>query len=681
MGAALRISTSEQVQHSYFRLRPHFEFEGLTSFSVSYKTSTLSQDELSCWTSLFTNPVITQGFPVPIRHNDEQGLEISLEMMAALGGARHMTQYDGGLVLKGHSAMMVPIKLHQDSIEWHFIHGDEEQQVPYRKIREWKADHISLRIIDFESLGNRRTFLGWWHSAETHLETADADYESIGWSSAAEPHRAIKVSGAEVGFQSMFTSKASFIMGAKDGRLHFAREGPFPKIVLYAEKTQVVLYDLEDCRAWFVPALDVMLHVIQTRHPLSFYTTGGQDVELMATNPGKIDGSAARDAAFANQRRLLYDGYHFEDAMLDIWSKMERLKEKDDFMEASPGVALHATLRRKLQGWEYMSLVYEKNYRRKVANIAKSSGGWVDLVADIDTLVLFATGFKEIIKPIHNLELCCRWRDLPKGKDYLATSVPVLQLLYSEAGSKVSQKHLSTNRLRWHRGAVLFEKCANVTSSRCSCDRTQQIYHDSYFKTVGHRRTPGTLEKNGCVIFGQAHHPLKPAMIFPTRENAVHSLPNFPIHGLEALPSIQEPGAQVLPTRSAPDVDVEDTFDEMSETSDLETPCSNILPSNRIGPKQSTIRTTFKSPVIEAPDLKNSYKVKSAKNTDDVSSSSALKNGSRKNENSIPKHGGVEFDSKRATIPTPNPPGHVPRPKVCNHRFGCLCTYCRSGDT
>ena len=125
--------------------------------------------------------------------------------------------------------------------------------------------------------------------------------------------------------------------------------------------------------------------------------------------------------------------------------------------------------------------------------------------------------------------LCRSWRTLPKGKDYLAAGVPIMELLYSEAGSRLSRKHLSTTHLQWHRRSILFEQCGDTGPDRCACDRTQQIYHDSLLRTFGQVRPPGKLEENGCVIFGQVHHSLKPTKTVPLRKNAIHMLPNTSI--------------------------------------------------------------------------------------------------------------------------------------------------------
>lgn len=543
MGAALRVSDSQRIQYSTFQLEPmgvRDAWDEPPQFQVTYSTSEVSEEEQSCWLPIFTNAVIARGFPVPEREDGEQGVEIPLEIMAALGGARHATEFEGGLVLKGHSAMFVPVERHKRSIQWHLIRHSDEERMLYGQLRNEHLKRAMLKDVDHESLRTARAFLGWWKFSETHLGTGDAAYDGIDWSSAGEAKRPTRFSGGNIGFQTMVTGQLNFIMGAKDGRLHFSQKRPFQRIVQCAEKTSVVLYDLADRRAWFVPALDVMLHVIQTRHHLTPYNIDGKQIQLTPRNPDNGRGAAA-EAVAANQLRQLYErdvatdkDYYFKDAILDIWSQIERLMEKEDSVEAHPGLALHGTLRSKIHGWEFMSIVDEKNYRRKEVTIAKSSGGWVDLINDIDALVLFATGFGEVIRPVRGLgRLCHNWRSLPKNKDYLAAGIPILELLYSEAGSRVSHKHLSTTHLQWHRESTLFEECSHTRPDRCECDRTQQIYHDSLFRTFGRVRPPGKLEEKGCVVFGQAHHPFKPTKSIAVGENTLYMLPNKSIQDAE----------------------------------------------------------------------------------------------------------------------------------------------------
>lgn len=562
MGAALRTSSNKRVQLSNFDLEAdRYRQMGPTTevrFRVSFKTYNLPEAEECCWIPLFTNPTIAEGFPVRKRDNEEQGIEIPLEIMAALGGARHITNYEGGLVLKGFSAMFVPVKKYEDSVQWHLISDKQGNRVFYRELKSLTSNRALLVDVTPDFVRGARTFLGWWKAAETHLGTQEAAYGSIDWSPAKKVDRPIRFSGAEIGFQWMVTGKLNFSMGAKDGNFHFSRERPFRQLLKCARDTPITLYDLQDRRAWLVPALDVMLHIVHTRHHQSPYRVGNRKVELPTAAPQ--GGCSVEDAILENQNLAVEKAsrsgdkdysfsdrdYSFKDAIIDVWSQIERLMEKEDLMEGACGSTLHGTTRNKLHGWEFMSLVHEKNYRQKETIIEKSNGGWVDLIDDIDTLVLMGTGFGDLIRPVSDVDkLCHKWRSLPEGKDYLAAGVPIMEVLYAEAGSRTSRKHLSTNHLQWHRGSTLFEYCINPDLDHCECDRTQQIYHDSHFKTLGKVRPPDQkLEVKGCVIFGRAHHAFKPAKTVINRENSVYNLPNIPLESLELskpTPPSEEP--------------------------------------------------------------------------------------------------------------------------------------------
>ena len=680
MAAALRVSANEKVQYSEFTLAT-LQMQGkspIAAFDVHFRTEDLSKEEQSCWVPLFANPAIARGFPVPERKNAEQGLEISLEMMAALGGARHLTEYNGGLVLKGYSTLFVPVECHEDSVQWHFIQGSDGKHMPYRELRERSLDRVPLASVNAETVKNKRNFLGWWISAETHLGTADADYKSIGWTRAQAPHRPVKFSGVEIGFQSMITGKANFVMGAKDGKHHFGRTGPFQKIIRHAEKAPVVLYNQEDRQGWLVFALDVILHIIQTRYHLSFYDVGSNKVEISAVDCRNTNGSAGREAALANQWKPLYEGLNFQDAFLDIWSQMERLREKDCSIEAHEGIVLNGTFQSKLHGWEYMALVEEKKYHQKEVKIARSSGGWVDLVTHNDALILLATGLKEIIKPAQDIDkLCRKWRSLPKGMDYLAVGVPMLEMFYTEAGSKDSCKQLTSSHLQWHRGSSLFERCIGSSSDHCGCDRTQHIYHDSLLRILGRVRPPGELEENGCVIFGRANDTPKPPKNAINRENPVYTLPNVPLHDLEASSPTLEANSLITPPSSGT------IGNNGYRMTDVERRPSPLYPSNDIPHKQCTVQKRRRSMPSEQTS-NSSYHIKPLnkdsdaawlcdKDSDDcLGTRPVVTVGNNKGENAMRELAASAFDDS-ASIHLPKRIRRVPNLETHGHRHGCSC--------
>lgn len=66
------------------------------------------EEAAACWLGLFPNPVLATGFLAPQRHERYIGLEMSLEFLADICGARHIVEYAGGVVIKGFSVMLLP---------------------------------------------------------------------------------------------------------------------------------------------------------------------------------------------------------------------------------------------------------------------------------------------------------------------------------------------------------------------------------------------------------------------------------------------------------------------------------------------------------------------------------------------------------------------------------------------
>ena len=578
-GAAFQVSSSDQIQYSQSKLHiveqkdRHYS----TYLTVDYEKSPVHVE--SCWFSLFNNPVIAQGFPVPGRSNCERGLELPIELMATLGGGRHAVDFEGGLVIKGTSIAFVPVKQYEDTIQWHMVSNSDGTRLRYNDLKMYRA---LQNEVDYESIRAKRTILGWSQIAQSFLGTAGLNYEGIDWSEAKEAGRSTRLSGGGLGFQSNLIGQLNFALGAKDGRLLLSQNGPLEKIIGLAENTPVALYDHHDRRAWLVPALEVILHVIHTRASLNMYKLDRSKTKISYSDrAAKISDQAARRAIIASKDQQLYEGtspgekaYYVQDAALDIWSLLERMMERDAVITSAPGVAVRGTMRDKLYGWEFRALVEDKNsFRQKEQVLGKSNGGWVDLVDDTDTMVLFGNGFGEIIKPVRDsVDLCSAWKVLPKGRDYLAVGCPMLETLYNEAGSRKTRSYLTSRHLQWHRGSTLFEKCEET--SGCACDRLQQLVYDS--RTTFRRvKPPDELPENGCVIFGRAYHPIFPARGTCAKKRTIYSMPNGPLP--EAKPTEPKSPAH-LPTTSLefrpvrneiPDRnDLSSMFDMSSSTTD-----------------------------------------------------------------------------------------------------------------
>ncbi|KAI9832642.1 MAG: hypothetical protein M1819_004227 [Sarea resinae] len=312
-----------------------------------------------------------------------------------------------------------------------------------------------------------RAFLGWCRIAEQHLGTKDAKYDNIDWSATPGAGKTFRIVGGSVGFQQFGVGELDFAFGRKDSKLHLSRQGPFQSVITAASKTPVVLYDAGEKRAWLVDAASIFVD-----------------------DPGSP--FRGRD-------------YCFRDLFLDTWSKIEGLLDQDVNKSPAQGVALSATMQDRLLGWEFMDLVDDISpLRPRETEILKTGGGWTTLARDIDAVVLFASGFEDIIRPASCTDgLCHKWKRMPKEKDYLAASVEILDMLYERAGHRLTRENLTTTGIKWHRGPQLFERCTKPFAFDCNCNRIQEL---TPLNAIGKGHFPTAFEVKGApgaVIFGR----------------------------------------------------------------------------------------------------------------------------------------------------------------------------------
>jgi hypothetical protein len=132
-------------------------------FELSSDFKVLSGDDLRtdvpghCWHLLFNNPVIVQGYPIPIRSHNEIGLELSPSLMASLGDANYLTDFHNTPVLKGFSTMFIMTGSLEDSVIWHFKCDLDGNRISYSEALYSPMPHSH----NFEMTVCTRNFVGW----------------------------------------------------------------------------------------------------------------------------------------------------------------------------------------------------------------------------------------------------------------------------------------------------------------------------------------------------------------------------------------------------------------------------------------------------------------------------------------------------------------------------------------
>lgn len=468
---------------------------GTAGFRISYKHQDLHPAEDACWFPFFENALIAYGFPIPERQA-EVGLEIPIDILAALAGVKHAVQHEDVILLKGFSFMLVPTGKVQDIVQWHLVRDNDESKclsyeepLSYEQAMTLCEREPLLRETDLDSVRKMRAIVGWCSSARLLLGSECIDYRRIGYTDAQEAWSRVKITGATLGLSHFATAQVNVIFGGKDGKFHWqGSNGPYNETVSRADDARVLLYDKPEKRAWLVPASDAILHIAQARLRTGFLGMTDKKMDNQTAYPtdreselfhGETSQYTAREALLENPERILLssDNYRFKDLFLDIWDVLDCLMAQKSSKSSDSGIDLRS--RGKIYGFEFNDVARKRfPISLKSCSIETTSGGWTDLVRDIGALTILATGLEDLIKPSRDcLNLCHRWCSLPKGKDYLAVTVKLLKDLYYLAGCPSRCEYLtSSSRLRLERtSSILFAPCKSPTGRPCSCNRLCQV--------------------------------------------------------------------------------------------------------------------------------------------------------------------------------------------------------------
>ena len=489
----------DEIAYSTFDILP-LRSPG-TGVFIMINTSRIPERNAICWLPLFTGAVIARGSPIPSR-GSELGLEISVELLSAILGTKLIITYGGGIVLKGFSSLLYPSKREENCAQWHLLtSGETEERISCRELDNC-SDRLLMNDFDMSCIHSVRSFVGWCTRAEVMLGIPEANYDHIEYSGASKLSSGAKVSGATVGIQQIGLGQLDFALGKKDGKFHMKRQGSYRRIINAAEKMPIVLYDTFEKRAWLVSAAAVLLHIVHHRYSKQKSSHGEKMLQPPSANPQDLKESV-RKALLDNKSSKMFENEKetLQDTITDLWHIFDALIDQNVEKDNEDGISVSMNFRKRLRGWEYMAVVDDHSpFHRKEVKLQGTCNNWPELAREIDALVLFASEFKDIIKPIQNQSnICDSWSRMPKKKDYLGTTVSTIERLYEVAGCKSSREYLTSSKLRWDKGlSLITEPCSNTSARQCDCNRLQSITSSSRGVIK-----PGNVPLEGALIFGQ----------------------------------------------------------------------------------------------------------------------------------------------------------------------------------
>jgi hypothetical protein len=488
----------------------------------------ITEDESSCWHSLFKTAVLPAEFHsvrtfrksglaqfaaralslVGVFRGPERqgtGLEISLDRMAHLAGAATVVYHEDGLVLLGYSTILVPICwLPNGGIQWHLLKSSNGRKISLWSINNECPNRLKIRNAKVIQ-DSTYHFLGLWPNAKVVLGTRNAQYRAL--------HRVeCKNKSWYLSLKAITFSLGSGGLGIIGPTIGASCEFPgtmikgdpykehLQSMLIDYKKEPIILYDptADERRAWLAPTLSVILHMVHLfikEHGLE-YTPPFAD--LVADG-----GQAAWDALNGRQDDLILNNGRSEDTQFRLSDLLKKWCINIRRMEPNPTQTYRGN---RIQGYDFVDLVAEPDVKLKQTEWVLSGSrnqtqaeGWVYLTKKVP--VLICSGLGDLIVPD-----CISTNGFEKGKDLLAAPLICLEAISRFEGN-FEQGELSA-KWAWRSLHSAFGDCH---CNNHSCDRTQYIIPKGADNAI--LRPPENISdyRNGVIIIGRFRNTIKKA--------------------------------------------------------------------------------------------------------------------------------------------------------------------------
>lgn len=155
----VKLNTTEQ-QLSDLQLPAIPELSCRIEFDLQPHAIASTEVPGQCWHSMFRNPVMAVGFPIPFKSesNPGLGLEMPLNMMATLAGSARAHEFDGKVFIKGFSTMITATRLVGDLIIWHYFYNADGKIITHLDCALGNNFNGSIGLSQVE---NSRHVVGW----------------------------------------------------------------------------------------------------------------------------------------------------------------------------------------------------------------------------------------------------------------------------------------------------------------------------------------------------------------------------------------------------------------------------------------------------------------------------------------------------------------------------------------
>lgn len=498
--------------------------EGLFELSLLKQSDDRKPDSNEvgqCWTSLFKESNLAYGFSLcdDDRPVEMVGLEVPFPLMAAFAGVKYPVHFAGRTALAGTSTLLTPIVSSGDCIQWHYSHGEDRFDgcMQYVKVLDSK-----LYTMTWTELTTARTFLGFATRAEIllgtkYLPVAGISESNVPWargriSLATEGPLTIEWNAKGI-FKFSMGSTWKIARTAERAQLEEQQRSPIDRIQ-DSQHTPALLYDYEAARAFLVPELSVILHMV------SAYLHGCSSLprdQIPCADPCPNSEEAAFRLVEQEQDLDIPLNLGKSRKYCDIITEFVEIWEQRKLQTSARKADLSLHPREGIRGWDFVDMQNKKRefFEREIPTSVfsrQSEPLWWEVFTEQPCMIVFGGNIGcPIRKFAHDMNqpYCNAWADIPTGKHMLLAHVSSFTQLtkvccsQSQPKAKHRSYQMITDKLAWARpkGSTLFEPCRQGDS--CSPVQTITKVRRWHQWDKSHERIPGDIENNqdGAALF------------------------------------------------------------------------------------------------------------------------------------------------------------------------------------
>ncbi|KAF5971617.1 Pfs domain-containing protein [Fusarium bulbicola] len=493
-------SSQSYSQHSHdvaCRIQFHLE-------TVEGNQSTNGQ----CWQSLFKNPILVKGYPIPRRNEWNVGLEASLDIMAGLAQADQIHALGDGFYIKGYSTMLVPTRRYSDIQYWHLIHrkdGGRLFHFPDNIIKERSA--VSLKDLE-----HCRHILGWCSEAESFLGLFNSSRPPVACSMLPKCDEDAALAGEAYKRERPIAKRFNYFPVTEDTAMSIGSIDYDYRLRLL-EAQFFLLWDDEEKRGWLVNGATALLHAVE--ECVTPDMNGDSRSALLFGERGPKKGyKSYGPSAFQILNDRKYQKlplYGEEDSQTTVGDKIKELCSIFEYFidlqnHTKTKDRLRGKSRKYLEGWDFEDVVSNfRTFHTRQTILETLGKEWVDFIRAIKAVTLFGRGFGEIIRP-H--KTCREWATLPKGKYYIATLISDLHKVLKEHGH-CGDGHLRLgDNLIWHSATPGSDFCKckelgrHMKAPHHPCEPVQVCFPLNLADSLDSRKNKMPESNEGALIWG-----------------------------------------------------------------------------------------------------------------------------------------------------------------------------------